>query len=108
MIGALSIVLNYQMVYVKTLYVSKTTPLGVEGDILTMSHIKKDCTALQICIFKYLVIYQHILKGSYLVEDAMPHRRLSQGVCKHNISEKIDHSKSGEVLARTRLVDKVV
>lgn len=35
----------------------------------------------------------------------MPHHRLPRGVCKHNIREKIDHSKSGEVLARTRLVD---
>lgn len=34
----------------------------------------------------------------------MPHHRLPRGVCKHNIREKIDHSKSGEVLARTRLV----
>ena len=50
--------------------------------------------------------YRHILKGSYLVEDGMPHRRLPRGVCKHNISEKIQlltianryPSKSGEVL----------
>lgn len=34
----------------------------------------------------------------------MPHRRLPQGVCTHNISEKIYHSKSWEVLARTASV----
>lgn len=32
----------------------------------------------------------------------MPHHRLPRGVCKHNIREKIDHSKSGEVLARRK------
>ncbi len=51
-----------------------------------------------------LLIYQHILKSSYLDGGVLKHREPLPGVCKHNVSKENHLKQAWEVFALTVLV----